>query len=460
MEKAKSRKLLVEYVIVGVVSLILSGIIFILSGGRSIFFAVECFALLAFFLKIALCQKDRFDPMSFFLLSLFLGFVDIVFAVLRVRAVGRLYDIGVYEKSLFLMILWLAFFCLTYELWMKLKSSKGHKKKETKSFLSSIKKVNINLVLVVGLVAQIFVFYKVITTIIAVGGFSEAINNFAIFKFNDQNYLLVFIYLLSFVPPALYEKGYKKTALLALILNFAIITLTGRRGIAITTVVISALVYVHYRVKPITNKVIALILLPIIAFILIVGSFRGQNVSLNSRNGVVLDTIAKVTNTVQYGDNVPDMIDKVDSGAVDFQGGKYIFNGIIGVIPRAIWSEKPEVDHSSISSQLVYNGQYSYGRPVGAFGFSYLCFGYIGVIVSGLICGLLTALFYCWAVKREQTVFSVLIYAIAIQFIMAITNPESQTKVIFIFAVMVITKVLDILLAKKIRKGKDEKPEQ
>ena len=105
--------------------------------------------------------------MSFFLLSLFLGFVDIVFAVLRVRAVGRLYDIGVYEKSLFLMILWLAFFCLTYELWMKLKSSKGHKKKETKSFLSSIKKVNINSVLVVGLVAQIFVFYKVITTIIA-----------------------------------------------------------------------------------------------------------------------------------------------------------------------------------------------------------------------------------------------------------------------------------------------------
>ena len=97
----------------------------------------------------------------------------------------------------------------------------------------------------------------------------------------------------------------------------------------------------------------------------------------------------------------------------------------------------------------MYKGRYSYGRPVGAFGFSYLCFGYVGVVASGLICGLLTAIFYFWTIKNRQTLFSVLIYAITIQFVMSITNPESQTKVIFIFAVMLVAKVLDTLALRK-----------
>ena len=453
MRQVKNKKLILKYIMTGVLSIAVAITVFIASGSQSIVFALECFVLTAFFLKIALCQKDRLDPMSFFLIGLFLGFIDIIFAVLRVRAVGTLYDIGVYEKSLLLMIIWLAFFCLAYNLWMRFANKKKEKKegknRESESLLSSIKNVNVNTVLVIGLIAQVFVFYKVITTIIAVGGFSEAINNFAVFKFNDQNYLLVFIYLLAFVPLALYEKKYKKTALLALILNFVVIALTGRRGIAITTVIISTLVYIHYRIKPITNKMIVIILIPIIAFILIIGSFRGQNVSLNRRNGIVLDTAAKVTNTVQYGDNVPDMVYRLDSGDLEFQGGKYMFNGVVGIIPRAIWQEKPEVDHSSISSQLVYKGRYSYGRPVGAFGFSYLCFGYVGVVASGLICGLLTAIFYFWTIKNRQTLFSVLIYAITIQFVMSITNPGSQTKVIFIFAVMLVAKVLDTLALRK-----------
>lgn len=457
--KMLNKKTALKYTAEIAAAVILSAVVHYFSLGASILFTAECFVLFIFFEHLIFNQKDRFGPLSFFLLSLFLGAIDIIFAVLKVRSVGTSYNIQVYEKSLFLMILWLVFFCTAYGLWMKFsdkKSRKGQKIKKTDSFFSQIKKVNVNTILIVGLLAQAFVFYKILTTIIAVGGFSEAINNFAIFKFNDQNYLLVFIYLLSFVPPALFEKGYKKTALVALILNFAVIALTGRRGIAITTVIISMLVYIHYRIKPISNKVIAMVLVPVVAFILLIGSFRGQNVSLNSKNGFLLDTAAKVTNTVQYGDNVPDMVDKVDSGVVDFQGGKYVLNGIIGIIPRALWPEKPEIDHSSISSQLVYQRSISYGRPIGAFGFAYLCFGYIGVIISGLICGLTTAVFYSWAIKRKQTVFSVLIYAIAIQFFMSITNPESQTKVLFIFASMFITKIIDNFVAKRvIRSSKD-----
>ena len=95
-------------------SLIISIIVYSTNTKITFIFCLETFILLAFFSIIAFCSKDRFNPFSFFLLSLFLGVLDIIFVVCDVRIVEYKYDIGIYEKSLGLIILWLLGFLIGY----------------------------------------------------------------------------------------------------------------------------------------------------------------------------------------------------------------------------------------------------------------------------------------------------------------------------------------------------------
>ena len=70
-------------------------------------FFIESLVLLSFFNIIIISAADRFNPFSFFLLSVFLGVLDIIFVVIDVRIIDVKYSMHIYEKSLFLIIVWL-----------------------------------------------------------------------------------------------------------------------------------------------------------------------------------------------------------------------------------------------------------------------------------------------------------------------------------------------------------------
>lgn len=397
-------------------------------------FCLEAFVLFVFFINIIINVKDRFFPISFLLVSVFLGFLDLIFVVCDLRIVTDKYSIQIYEKSLLLFIVWIFFFMIAY-LYKEKKNDKMTFR-GTEIINNIISSININHVIVLSLIIQFFIAFKIINTVRIVGGINNAMNDFAVFKYDNQGYLITMFPLLSLISISLYEKKCKKLSFCSMIINFFLITITGRRGLAINTVVIPFLVYYNYKVKKIQNKTILLILIPIITFIMFVGEIRNQQINYGSSNSLT-KTLTYVTNTIQYGQNIPDMIYKMDNGIVNFQHRKYIFNGILGMVPRAIWHDKPETDNSHITSMVIYNSDITYGKPVGAFGFAYFCYGYLGVIVSGLICGYFSCLVYKWMLKTGGT-FPILIYSILIQSFLYITNPDSQTKIITLFFVFII----------------------
>lgn len=441
-----------------ILAFVLASIFFLKAKNATIVFFVEVFILLVFFNVIIFDAKDRFNPFSFFLLTLFLGVMDIIFVVDNIRIVVNKYDISIYEKSLFIIILWLFGFLLGY--FIKFYKKNKMSLKISKTVNRYIEKADINKLLLIGLAIQSLLILVIIKTIVEVGGIKMAINDFSVFRYKNQGYLASILPLISIVTIAFLERKNKKLAIISMIINFALITLTGRRGIAINTVIIPVLVFYNYRVKKINNKTIFIIGIPIIAFILIIGNLRNQNVSLNNKNSSILNIAASITNTIQYGQNIPDLLYSIETKKVEFQGGKYLLNGVLGMIPRAVWNNKPEIDHSLITSKLVYYSDISYGKPVGAFGFAYLCFGYIGVIISGIITGKATSMLYNWLKNNKNTIV-ILIYAITVQSVLVITNPEAQVKIITLTITLIILSILSISKTKNeenyIKNDKDKK---
>lgn len=441
MEQIKKNKFVLEKKIILTMFSILFFILFLFTKIElvSAFFLIEASLLMGFFAYIIFDSKDRFNPFSFFLLSLFLGFLDIVLVVMDIRIVNIKYDIDIYEKSLFFIIIWLVSFCIGYI--FKIKREKKIRLKKIRFLNDVINMVNMDMMLIIGVLFQFFISYKIFSTIVAVGGISTAMNNFAVFRYNNQGYLATILPLISIVTIVLLEKKRKATSIMSMIYNFVLVTLTGRRGLAINTVIIPFLIYYNYRIKKITNKEVSIVCIPIIIFILLIGSIRNQTVKLSENNTSILNIIASVTNTIQYGQNVPDLINKMDNGGLEFQGTKNLLNGITGLIPRSIWANKPESDHSLITSRLVYYDKITYGKPVGAFGFAYLNMGYIGIILSGIICGKITNCFYTWVVNNKSGM-SILLYSILIQSVIIITNPESQLKIITLFGVITVLCII------------------
>lgn len=402
-------------------------------------FFIESLVLLSFFNIIIISAADRFNPFSFFLLSVFLGVLDIIFVVIDVRIIDVKYSMHIYEKSLFLIIVWLTCFLIGY--FFKIKNNNPKKIKLFSLVDSFFENSNINIMLLLGLIISGFIAFIIIKTIIALGSINIAMNNFAVFRYNNQGYLTTLMPLLSICSIAFWERKNKKLAIISMVLNFVLISLTGRRGIAINTVIIPFLVYYNYRVKKINNYHIFILLIPLMAFILFIGNLRNQQVTLQEENNGLINIMARITNTIEFGENVPDLLYSMKKGKVEFQGFKYSLSGVLGLIPRRVWPNKLESDHSLITSRLVYYSDITYGKPVGAFGFSYLCFGYVGVIISGLFTGKVTRYLYNW-VNNNKNMMNILIYALTIQSFLSITNPDSQLKIITISIILITLVIL------------------
>lgn len=74
-----------------------------------------------------------------------------------------------------------------------------------------------------------------------------------------------------------------------------------------------------------------------------------------------------------------------------FRGGEDFVNGAAGVVPRAIWPEKPEVIVPGAWFRQIYEPEVRNGWPMGSAGEWYLNFGWIGVVSGGLVSGVVLA---------------------------------------------------------------------
>lgn len=431
-----------------IISLILTGIIVIIlstNPNSSIIFLIECAIISFYFLCILFVYRDRFSPYLFLIISLALGILDVVLVVLDLRIVTNKYPIYIYEKTLFIIILWLFTFSLAFNF-----TSNKNKKislKISNKFNKLLKTSNIKMTLIIFCILYIYVIYKVFATIIKIGGIEAAMVNSAVFRYNNQGYLAVLLALCAIIPICFLELNKNKMAFITMISMILILILTGRRGLIINSLILPFMSYYNYRRKKITNKTIVIVGGICAILILFIGNLRGQS-SVSSKEGWLANVITDLTVTTQMGENLPDTIYALDSGMIKYQHFKYLNRGIIGMIPRAIWKNKPElIDHSMIVSKLVYNID-TFGRPIGAFGFAYLCFGILGVIIFGLITGFITKKFYMWMIENNGYIH-IFLYSILVMHVMNIIKPEAVINIITFFVIILVSTIISEILNKK-----------
>lgn len=74
-----------------------------------------------------------------------------------------------------------------------------------------------------------------------------------------------------------------------------------------------------------------------------------------------------------------------------YREGLDLFNGTVGIVPRAIWAGKPQDVVPGAWFRKVYEPDTRNGWPMGATGIWYLNFGGLGVVIGGLLTGLVLA---------------------------------------------------------------------
>lgn len=71
-----------------------------------------------------------------------------------------------------------------------------------------------------------------------------------------------------------------------------------------------------------------------------------------------------------------------------FRQGEDFYNGLVGVVPRVIWEDKPDAIAPGKWFRQVYEPQKVNGWPMGAAALWYLNFGWPGLLLGGLLSGL------------------------------------------------------------------------
>lgn len=430
MKKSK----LLKYLMLLVVPMLVTLITIIISD--NIVLSLEVFFLMTYFIMVVYFTKDLFSPFLFFFVNIFLGVMDIYFVSLKFRNVLDYHSIQIYEKSLFLIIIWLSFFVIGYKLTPKRLSKYKYKDKILSKKVDN--RMNIFLILCSGVILC-FTAFKVFMTIKATGKISMDIA-----FFDGQKFLIALYPLCGYIPICFLAKGKKIKAIISDILIFVVIALSGRRYIAIITTIFPFLIYYNYKIKKINVKNLLLLAIPVIIFVIMVGHVRLQKSHQVYSENPFLNVAITMGKYIQYGQNLPDLVYAIDTKKIDYQGCKYAFRGVIGLIPRSLWENKPEVDYSYITSELVYGHKKGYGEPVGQFGWAYLCFGHIGVIVSGFITGIISSLFYTW-MRKNNDAFSIGTYALLIMQVINIFTPESQMKIILFIIYILFIKILSLI---------------
>ena len=408
-------------------------------------FCFEASIIVCFFSGILIFSKDYMNPFIFFFIYSFLGFLDVILVVVGIRKVDFVYNFDIYNKTLFLMILWFISFSIGFFISTKSKIKKKSKEKKQINL-----NINPNITLFFSIFVVLYVVYKIIKSTSSFGGIMSAFFNEDFKIFYDQNYLSMIMALCGIVPVLYLSKGKKKMAIITLILTFILMSLTKRRTLTLTYSLVPVATYYNYKVRKIRAKDLALVMVPLAAFVIFIGNIRGvsSGTSAESSNAM-LNQLASLTRQVEYGKNVPDLVYGMDYSDVEQQGFKYMFNGIVTYIPRALWKNKPMVESSSIVTSLLYpNQENAAGHPVGPYGWSYLLFGYVGVIILGFLNGLIVQKFYRFILDKNN-LFYYLVYSYSIVKMLEIFAPEAQFKISFFILCFLIFVFISKLLEKK-----------
>ncbi|SDI42142.1 O-antigen polymerase [Natribacillus halophilus] len=241
-------------------------------------------------------------------------------------------------------------------------------------------------------------------------------------------------------------KGHKKTSIVTVIIFLSIISLYGSRGTVLTLLISFILAYNYIIKRMRVGKLLPVGIIGLI-FVQVFGNQRfSGDFSINNDMNII-DLIVYSASQKSTGDILPSLVGALENNVIGYQLGKDFFNIIFAPIPRSIWEGKPQIDNTGVIGSLLM-GSESYGLPAGAYGWIYLNFWWIGVIIFGIATGFIVGKIYKLAMKqiRNNEDYIFLFYILAVTSFIDISTTAGQIDILFYFGVIILIKILDKLL--------------
>lgn len=381
------------------------------------------FFLIIFFVSCVIFSVNIINPFMFFLVYYFLGCWDVISSALQLRNTKLIWNINIYEKTLFIIVFW--FTCFTLGYFINFKFIKYPKK--TKYTIPLEKNKKTYYLLVPLIIFTIYIFSNIFSDLQSLTSLINAPLVGEGKLAEGKGFLLAFTYIIGLIPVILVANKKKKLGIVSSIIIFFLMIITGRRSMSFKAAFVPILIFWNFKEKKIGKKWLVIGSMFVIFIVSIIGSIRTVNQSNFSFTNVennILSQFVVLGKYIGYGDNLVDLVGKIDTGQVSFQKLNFIFRGIEYLIPRSLWLSKPSVHSGEIVSGLIYfTGDV--GRPVGSFGWAYLQLGLIGVFFSGLFTGMFTKKLYRWVIERND-LFSLGMYGLIILPMLEMFLPESQ----------------------------------
>lgn len=245
--------------------------------------------------------------------------------------------------------------------------------------------------------------------------------------YHDLNYFIKFTKVGIYAAILLLFNRNIFISMLLVVGQIFIATSLGDRGDVIFYTLIPYIITWHFIKQPIAYKHLLLVFIIFISFYVALGNYR--TASIHSDNTFNTDiNISQILSGVMHHHNTAAVVYKVDKEEIPLQLGSPLMNVFYAPIPRAVWPKKPIIAESALVGSWLKKSDILSGLPPGLFGYGYLNFGWIGVVLFAGITGIVISRFYFWCIARYTSNGkkvpngSVLIYSL---FYFLITNPIS-----------------------------------
>jgi oligosaccharide repeat unit polymerase len=219
-----------------------------------------------------------------------------------------------------------------------------------------------------------------------------------------------------------HQKKHRYLGTILVIINMAIILLLGDRSDVVTPMVVIFLA-IHHSVHRLPMRRLILLVLIIVVGLTFLGQIRSYvlfedylsmehfldfqqnstqstvNELVNGLNLIRFDAFLVVLGDTFYGNN--------------YRNGEDFKNGVLGLIPRAVWPQKPVNINPGNWFTMHYFPWKSAGLPFTTLGVWWLNFGYVGVFVGMVLTGIVLRVLREF-VDSSKTTYAAFLYGILI----------------------------------------------
>jgi oligosaccharide repeat unit polymerase len=217
----------------------------------------------------------------------------------------------------------------------------------------------------------------------------------------------------------------------------------GERGALLFSGIIPLLITYRLSHGKIQTKYIAIMGTLFLLFYLVIGAVRGVKEGSDIQNEDFSSSVIQVLAKTEHHINAAATIQMADKEG--FYWGKTLYNLIYVPMPRSQWKNKPVTAESGVVGMQLKktNIVKGSGLPPGVFAYSYLQFGYFGVIFmpffAGVFCGVAEYYFL-----NSKSFSNILFYSQSQALFVHLFSTEVQVKLLMNFVTVSLVVILSV----------------